>query len=495
MNLKDNLKRIRKENNLSQEELAEKLKVSRQSVSKWEQGITYPEMDKMLEICKLFNLNIDDLLNGDVKETNNTKQAKNNINKFIESFLGYVSKTADMFSSMKFKNKLGCIIEQILIIVFLHLAFNLIGSICENILADILYFLPSGAYHYAIKFFGAIYTLATIILGAILLLYIFKIRYLDYYEVVDNEEKINEQEDNKEKAKEKEESKKENKVYLEKKKEKIIIRDPKHSEYRFISGLVKVVLFIFKFIALFIFGGLCITLIILSLNFVLSFILIKTGLVFIGVLLMILACMLVNYVFLKIFYAFIFNGKLNKNILVTIFIASLVVTGFGAGLIALSIPEYSVVKFGDKDYYITEEETINMDNNMFFINEHNLEYIESNNKDIRIEYMYAKNSEVVKDKVNNGYYIRLNLDEANFPDMLREFTKALNDKKILLDNDSSVYIKVYTNKTNLEKLKGNLENYKNHERELSCEYNKHEYISRIDELQEALNACESSHEE
>ena len=63
MNLSDNLKRIRKENNLSQEQLADKLGVSRQSVSKWESSAAYPEMDKVLQLCKMFNLNIDELLN------------------------------------------------------------------------------------------------------------------------------------------------------------------------------------------------------------------------------------------------------------------------------------------------------------------------------------------------------------------------------------------------------------------------------------------------
>ena len=63
MNLSENLKKIRKDNNLSQEDLAEKLGVSRQSVSKWESGLAYPEMDKVLELCKIFNLNIDELLN------------------------------------------------------------------------------------------------------------------------------------------------------------------------------------------------------------------------------------------------------------------------------------------------------------------------------------------------------------------------------------------------------------------------------------------------
>ena len=63
MNLADNLKKIRKDNNLSQEQLAEKLGVSRQSVSKWESGLSYPEMDKVLQICQLFNLNINELIN------------------------------------------------------------------------------------------------------------------------------------------------------------------------------------------------------------------------------------------------------------------------------------------------------------------------------------------------------------------------------------------------------------------------------------------------
>ena len=49
MNLSENLKKIRKEHNLSQEQLAEKLNVSRQSVSKWESGQAYPEMDKMIQ--------------------------------------------------------------------------------------------------------------------------------------------------------------------------------------------------------------------------------------------------------------------------------------------------------------------------------------------------------------------------------------------------------------------------------------------------------------
>ena len=58
MNFGDNLKKIRKYNKMSQEDLAEKVNVSRQSVSKWETGDAYPEMNNILELCKIFKCRI-----------------------------------------------------------------------------------------------------------------------------------------------------------------------------------------------------------------------------------------------------------------------------------------------------------------------------------------------------------------------------------------------------------------------------------------------------
>ena len=56
----ENLKKIRKEHNLSQEQLADELGVSRQAISKWESAVAYPEMDKIIALCDKFNLNIED---------------------------------------------------------------------------------------------------------------------------------------------------------------------------------------------------------------------------------------------------------------------------------------------------------------------------------------------------------------------------------------------------------------------------------------------------
>ena len=51
----ENLKRIRKENNLSQEQLADELGVSRQAISKWESSVAYPEMDKIITLSTCNN--------------------------------------------------------------------------------------------------------------------------------------------------------------------------------------------------------------------------------------------------------------------------------------------------------------------------------------------------------------------------------------------------------------------------------------------------------
>lgn len=68
MKFEENLRELRKQHGLSQEELAEKLYVSRQSISKYENGSSYPELDKLMVLCELFHCTMDDLLKGDVKE-------------------------------------------------------------------------------------------------------------------------------------------------------------------------------------------------------------------------------------------------------------------------------------------------------------------------------------------------------------------------------------------------------------------------------------------
>ncbi len=62
----DNLYYLRKKNRITQEELADSLDVSRQSVSKWETGEAYPETEKLITLCDKFGVSLDDLLRGDL---------------------------------------------------------------------------------------------------------------------------------------------------------------------------------------------------------------------------------------------------------------------------------------------------------------------------------------------------------------------------------------------------------------------------------------------
>lgn len=69
MAFSDNLQFIRAQAGVTQEQLAEQLDVSRQSVSKWESGASFPEMDTLLRICDLYSVNMDTLLRGSVEES------------------------------------------------------------------------------------------------------------------------------------------------------------------------------------------------------------------------------------------------------------------------------------------------------------------------------------------------------------------------------------------------------------------------------------------
>lgn len=62
MELYEKLYELRRASGMSQEELAEKLGVSRQAVSKWESGATQPELQKLIELSKLYSVSVDELL-------------------------------------------------------------------------------------------------------------------------------------------------------------------------------------------------------------------------------------------------------------------------------------------------------------------------------------------------------------------------------------------------------------------------------------------------
>lgn len=68
MNIGEKIFELRKSRNLSQEEVAEKLNVTRQTVSKWETNQSTPDFDKIVPLCELFEISTDELLKGEKQE-------------------------------------------------------------------------------------------------------------------------------------------------------------------------------------------------------------------------------------------------------------------------------------------------------------------------------------------------------------------------------------------------------------------------------------------
>lgn len=470
MKLSENLKRIRKENNLSQEQLAEQLGVSRQSVSKWESGQSYPEMDKVLLICKLYNFNMDELMNENVKEVNETKQAKININKYVDDFFAFITKTVEMFSSMTFKQKLKCIIEQFLVIIVLGLGFLIIADVGSLAIFGILGSLPPEIYRFARNILQSVYIILGIIMAVTIFLHIFKIRYLDYYEIV-KEEDLSENDKSEDQNKEKNtQGLEKQKIFLEKKKEKIIIRDPEHSQSRFLSGIIRMVLWFVKFIVAWIGLGFAVSLVCFVVLLVLSFLFVKTGLLFLGALLGLLAAISIHLVILELIYNFIMSKKSKKARMGISFVVALIVGGISIGMMVIGSTKFNIVKDTNLNNDIEEVFEVPMTENLVIEHYRNIEYIESDLPNVKIVVKHSKLHDVrmiQEGEIVDLYFMQ---DDTKIMEIIRDVIEDINRKEIR--NYYEPIIEVHASKENIEKMKQNIITRKeNSQQELIDELN------------------------
>jgi len=130
MKFGDNLKLIRKSKKMSQEQLAEKMNVSRQSVSKWENGEAYPEMNNILELCKIFNCKINDLVHSDMSDINSLdEEIIMNVVKFNEKKQKEVKTLSYVISLI---GKIGSIVLKV-VIPFIILIMLLAPYVVSNV--------------------------------------------------------------------------------------------------------------------------------------------------------------------------------------------------------------------------------------------------------------------------------------------------------------------------------------------------------------------------
>ena len=347
MKFGDKLIELRKKNNYSQEDLAEKLGVSRQSVSKWESNNTYPETDKIIQIANLFDCSMDDLINDKVTDIESSlRKNKNNFYTVWDSFLEFIINTINMFSKMKFIDGLKCIIEIIILCFILVIVGNIICGITSSTIANIFRFLNRDVLTIIKETLNGIFHLIWFIVAIIIIIHTFKIRYLNYYIENNKENKsINKKLD---KDSNKEESLKN---------EKIILRDEK--PFEFLGVLSKIVIIVIKFIVFWLLLGVVFVTVSLVIITVISMAYITTNIIFLWIFLLSLAISVVSIQIIILLINFIFNKKINLLLHVIIFISCIVLSGISIAMITMSVKNFELID--DNSVFNIKEKEITID--------------------------------------------------------------------------------------------------------------------------------------
>lgn len=450
MKFKDKLPKLRKDNNLSQEQLADRLGVSRQAISKWESGSSYPDMEKMLQICNILNCTLEDLMDdGTIKGKGNVNP-KFSLNNCLDDLLKFITKVYNMFCSMKFRQKIKCLLELAMIILMLFAIASLIFVSVLNIFA----LLPYRLANILRVVFSLIYFPLALILGFIIFLHLFKIRYLDYYITIEDKNVT-------QKIIEEPIEKTENKKYVEGKKEKIIIRDPKHSTFNFVSGLVRIFALFTKVLALLSYIPLVISFIIIVFSLFVSIYYISYNVMFLFISLGILGLLSICYAFIEAIYKFIISKEQNFKKIFIVIISGLVLFGLGSGLTFVKYMSLDLIDVNEYSDYVVETQYIELKDDtiiMPFPGNGPVKYEIDNSLDnVKIEvYKIGDLKKKViyhADRLYDEYYIQAY--ETEFRAIYKLMLEDIKNNKIRDYGESNCKVKIYLSQKNYDKLSKN----------------------------------------
>ena len=476
MSFNEKLQKLRKENKYSQEELADKLDVTRQSVSKWESGQTYPEMDKLLAICKIFNCSLEELTNDEVKEISLEK--KSNVTSLIDSVLDFIAKTYRMLTSMKFGELLKCAIIMLIVGVTLALFYIPVRSI-ENSFYNMVYALgrPAMADFFS-SLFNIIMGLGFGVLWLLLFTYIFKIGFLDKYEFVEKKEVLQT------------ELLPSEKKVLESTKE-VIVKKTVEPDYRIFRTLGAIVMFFVKVFSVMFGIPFLFLLLALFALFVINIYLMGQGIIFVSILLYIIFGVALTLLTLEFIINIIFNKKHHYKRMLLTFLVGTAGIGIASGVLVIELNAFTYheslpVKFTpttDKYEYNFNEQL------KFFVYNSNVKYVVDNtlkNK-IVVEVKYYKDyNNIHVYQGTNTYDIQSSgIDGTNYKNHIELWLKFLKEKTIFNHHKlQRAEVIIYGTESNLVKIQVNLKKYYEEEERYQNEISR--YQEEINELNNRL---------
>ena len=375
MKFGDKLIELRKKNGYSQEELAEKLGVSRQSVSKWESNNTYPETDKIVQIANLFDCSMDDLINDKITDVESTQRKnRNNVKKIWNSFLDFITTTIDMFSKMKFIEGLKCIIVMLLLLLILHIFGNIICKGVASVIANIFSFISNDFVSVFREILKNIFFLVWYIISAIIIIHAFKIKYLNNYtktiKVVEKEDKSS--------------------VKDEKVKEEVIVKNENEKPFEFLEVLAQIIIIFIKIMAGFIVLGTICSSIGLVIATVITIAGIPTNILFLWITLTLLAAAVVSIEIIILLIKFIFNKKVNVPLSIIVFISCVVLSGLSIGMTVLQIRNIKLIEDNSVFNITTKEIELEYQENLV---------VKSNGLGVDNQYKYIIDNSIEENKI------------------------------------------------------------------------------------------------
>ena len=463
----DKLQKIRKENNVTQEQLADKLNVSRQAVSKWESGTAYPDTEKLIQISKIFNVSLDELIND--KKSNNQKANEKKFN-FIETFnmvFDFFGNILSMFSAMKFSEKIKFLIEMgFLLLIVIGSSVISKDIICE-IVRRLFIFMPGNILKGIIYLVDTLLYIVWIILGVIIFVRVIKTRYLDYYVIIKDDnvkERIIEEPI---------------KELKEKKDYKVVIRDPEHSGYNIIKKIGKIFMFMLKCIAVFIAMPVVASFIFFVMLLVISLMYLFSGIFFNGITLALLGIVLFIFLVIYFIYNLVFNRKNSYSKMFMIFILSITLVGVGIGLSFATLSTFTTyddneIERATKTYTIDMRDNLIINEIMDIPNEKIV--IDNTLSDIKMDITTCGDGEVYTYSYSTNRYYD-DSEEYNYNvyeiastyvdyDEIARLKSVIEDLKKKKINTNSFYNscnyeieKVYVSEDNLTKLRENYINF------------------------------------
>ena len=444
-----NLQKLRKRENMSQEALAEKLDVTRQSVSKWESGASYREMDKLISICKIFNVDMDTLVNGDVDIDSPDKEASINTKDILDKFNTLMKKIVCLFESMSFKE-----IIEFLVTVFLLVIIIIVGTIPKDIIENLIGTNLLEGITYVGPTLNTLFRLIVDILysvfAIVIFAYVLKIKYLDRI-------KIKEDTDKEIVAKVKEKRVEEV--------EKVIIKDNSSNSNSLTRLLAKIIIYIIKFfVVLFLFAPLiCIVVLAVMLGFEVLFVI--KGLPLVGILLWTIAGLIITSLCFEVPLNFVINHKNNyKRVMITLLI-SLVIIVIGSIIFASHFFSITYVNELPKDVKTKEiSETLPMTNNFktigYYYND--IEYVVDDSLTDVIEvdvtyYDYLINNNIEIEVHNNNLLVYMDSPKKfSFKEALDKVSKDIKNGKIYnYDKINEYKVTIKTSSNNINIIKNN----------------------------------------